>query len=125
MVSTFRHRFFSNNAGLNVLGFTLLCYISISDMVNVAWDFVDDFTKTYTNFTSNNIPLLCDFYLNMKSSSAKASSLMIMAMALERFYATYYPFRYKDDVTVKKLTYVAFACVVYSVFSRDARSSHF
>ena len=95
-------------------GFLLLCYISIADMLNVAADFVDDFTKTYTNSTSNNIPLICDIYLNVKRTADGAASFMIMAMAIERFYATYYPFRYKEVVTAKKLTVVAFGSFAYN-----------
>ena len=92
----------------------MLCYISIADMFNVAADIVDDFTKTYTNVTSNNTPLMCDIYINVKSTADGGASFMIMAMAIERFYATYYPFRYKEVVTAKRLTAVAFGCFAYN-----------
>ena len=83
-------------------------------MFNVAADIVDDSTKTYTNFTSHNIPIMCDIYLNVKSTSGGAASFMIVAMAIERFYAIYYPFRYKEVVTAKKLTAFAFGCFTYN-----------
>ena len=41
---------------------------------------------------------------------------MIMAMAIERFYATYYPFRYKEVVTAKKLTVISVGVVAYKFF---------
>ena len=83
-------------------------------MFNVAADIVDDSTKTYTNFTSHNIPIMCDVYINVKSTAEGGASFMIMAMAIERFYATYYPFSYKEVVTAKKLTVISVCSVAYN-----------
>ena len=86
-------------------------------MINVAADFVDDITKTYTNFTSHNIPLMCDIYINVKRTADGTAAFMIMAMTFERFYASYYPFRYKEVVTAEKLTILAFGCFAYNFFA--------
>ena len=98
-------------------GFLLLCHISIADLFYLAAEFVDDFTKTYTNVTSHNVPILCDIYRNVKSTSGRAATFMTMAMTIERFYATYYTFSYRKVVTTNKLNAVAFGSAVYGFFA--------
>ena len=42
---------------------------------------------------------------------------MILAMTLERFYATYFPFSYKNKFSPKVLTAIALACIVPALIS--------
>ena len=57
---------------------------------------------------------MCDIYVNVKRTADGAAAFMITAMTIERFYATYCPFRYKEIVTAKKLTAVAIGCFAYN-----------
>ena len=90
----------------------MLCYVSIADMNNIAWYFIDDLTKLYFNVTTHSSPVFCDVMVNMQNTSGQSATLMILAMTLERFYAIYFPFRYKEVVTAKKLTLAAIICVL-------------
>ena len=94
----------------------MLCYVSIAEMNNVAWYFIDDVTRLYFKFTSHNSPILCDIIVNMENTSGQSASLMILAMTVERFYATYFPFKYRN-VTAKSLTGVAIVCVMFGFIS--------
>ena len=80
-------------------------------------DLFDDFSKMYTKFTSHTEPILCDVYVYLKGVSSRGASLMILAMTLERFYALYFPFSYKNKISVNVLTAVAAACIVPTLIS--------
>ena len=44
-------------------------------------------------------------------------SLLILSMSIERFYATYYPFRYRDIVSTRLLSKVAVFCFLLALGS--------
>ena len=47
----------------------------------------------------------------------RMASFIILSMSIERFYATYYPFRYKDNVNASTLIKVAMTCFALSFVS--------
>ena len=91
--------------------------MSVADMINVASDFVADFTEVYSPITIHNLAVFCEAFVFVKATASKTSSWLIFSMSFERFVATYYPFRYKDHVTMKLLSRVSVACVVFATLS--------
>ena len=70
-----------------------------------------------TPLNAHEVPLLCDGYVFTKVTALKASSLLILSIALERFYATYYPFPYKEHVSLTILFKVGTVCIVIAALS--------
>ena len=86
-------------------------------MINVASDFVVDFTEVYSPITIHNLAVFCEAFVFVKGTASKTASWLIFSMSFERFYATYFPFRYKDQVTMRMLSRVSVACVVVAALS--------
>ena len=80
--------------------------MSVLDLTNVTADLVCDFSDSFGPFTGHNTPIFCNIYLTLRGICVKSASWIIFSMAVERFYATYYPFVLKDNVNIKLLTLV-------------------
>ena len=91
--------------------------MSIADMMNVTSDFIADVTEVYSPITIHSSPIFCDSFVFVKGLASKAASWMIFSMSFERFYATHYPFLYKDKVNVKLLSKVSAVCVLVGCLS--------
>ena len=91
--------------------------MSVADMISVASDFVADFTEVYSPITIHNLAVFCEAFVFVKGSASKTASWLVFSMSFERFYATYFPFRYKDHVTMTLLSRVSVACVVFATLS--------
>ena len=102
---------------LRVLGFVLLCFMAIVDSIGLTSDNILVILLHGSPFNAHTVPLLCDGYVFTKVTTLKASSLLILSIALERFYATYYPFPYKENVSLKILSKVGTFCIVIAVLS--------
>ena len=63
------------------------------------------------------MPFFCDVYTVLKGACVKGSALIILAMASERFYAMYYPFKYRDTVTISMMVKVGIVCTVWGFVS--------
>ena len=86
-------------------------------MINVVSDFVADFTEVYSPITIHNLAVFCEAFVFVKAAASRTASWLIFSMSFERFYATYFPFRYKDHVSMKLLSRVSVACVVVAALS--------
>ena len=84
-------------------GFVLLCVMSVVDLFGVAMEVFFKSTAIFSPVNYNTVPLLCDMFLITEMPSIKASSLLVMMMSIERFYAAFYPFQYKQKVKVSTL----------------------
>ena len=76
-------------------------------MLSVALDFV------YSEYNLHSIPMLCDASILLKGTCLRSSSLLILAMSLERYLSLYYPILYREKITLEALAKLAASCVLF------------
>ena len=103
----------------------LLCFLVVIDSVHLTADNLVHVLYHWTPYHPNNVPLICEANLITRFSTMKASGLITLSMALERFFATYYPFRYKNNVSRKTILEVGAICIVLAMLSTSLASATF
>ena len=91
--------------------------MSCVDLIGVIIDVIARIGILVSSFNTHTVPLLCDIYILAKLPCVKSSTLMVLMMSCERFYATFFPFGYKENVTKKRLVYFGCVSVVAAFFS--------
>ena len=86
-------------------------------MIGVAVDVFSKGAEYLSPLNMHSVPVICDLYILAKVTTIKASSLMILSMSIERFYATFYPFPYKDNVTMRTMAKTGMFCTVIAAVS--------
>ena len=82
--------------------------MSVSDEVGLIADLINIGALRISPVNMNNVPLMCNSYILVKMTAFNAANLLIFFMSIERFYCTYYPFDYKQKVTIPKLFKLSF-----------------
>ena len=91
--------------------------MSISDMLGVSSDLLVDLTTLLIPYNVDTMPALCDIYIVVKMTLMNAANMFILLMSVERVYATYYPFRYKQNVTLGLMYKTGLFCLILSFMS--------
>ena len=99
------------------IGFLLLLIVSLVDMFSVALGFFSDVTEVYSEYNLHSMPILCDAFVLLKGTCLRSSSLLILAMSLERFSSLYHPIFYREKVSMEKLVNVSGVCVLFGTIS--------
>ena len=91
--------------------------MSISDILGLSSDLLVDLTTLLSPYNVDTVPALCDIYIVVKMTLMNTANMFIVLMSVERVYATYYPFRYKQNVTLGLIFKAGLFCLIPSFMS--------
>ena len=85
-----------------VLGYVLLGFISLSDAANLLCQFAAILFPIVSNFNQHTKVELCKGYILVQYTFVAANQILLIILCLDRVYAIYRPFEYRQKVDMRK-----------------------
>ena len=100
-----------------VSGYVLLYFMAASDAVSLITYSCSKLGSLFSPINQHNSGILCAVLIILRGGCLGSSTLMTMMMSCERVFAAYWPFRYKNTVSVSLMTKIGYGCAAVSLLT--------
>ena len=102
----------------NLSGYVVICWLSIVDMSALLGNSFELSSGTFAWLQHQNISnVVCKIQLSVFYVLTSASLNLVVILSIDRFYATYFPFKYKVHATISNANKVSSGGVALAVIT--------